>query len=84
MNRQIDAINAFETQLQSSLRPVDPDRQFVSHLRYRLLTPPETVMEPSSPFQQLTVSILLASTIISVSLVLGLALLRLLFPNSKA
>jgi hypothetical protein len=35
----------FEQQLQSNLNPVRPNPEFVSHLRYRLVTPEHVVIE---------------------------------------
>lgn len=39
------AVEALEQQLKVSLRPVQPDREFVDHLHSRLTTPSLTIIE---------------------------------------
>jgi|WetSurMetagenome_2_1015567.scaffolds.fasta_scaffold618650_2 hypothetical protein len=59
-------IDALEKHLQSSLNPVRPNPEFVSHLRYRLATPDSVVVETA---RQAPIHLLLI--IISAGLFLG-------------
>lgn len=48
MNKGQENYDILEQRLQTTLNPVRPNPEFVSHLRYRLATPDEVILETRS------------------------------------
>jgi hypothetical protein len=85
-----EALENIEGFLQSSLHPVNPDREFVSKLHHRLVEPARTTLEPSSGVMSLLVVVvgLLSGLLVLVFgkrsvLFLLPALLLIVLPNYK-
>lgn len=72
-----ERVDEIEQQLKLSLRPVQPDREFVDHLYTRLTSPSITVLERR---ESLAFSLLLAAAALLLGVVL-IVLMRLLRKN---
>lgn len=73
-----ERVDEIEQQLKLSLRPVQPDREFVDHLYTRLTSPSITVLERRR--ESLAFSLLLAAAALLLGVVL-IVLMRLLRKN---
>ena len=77
MTVKSDALLDFENHLHSSLRPVNPDARFVTHLRDRLVIPPVTIYEEEPDPTAVLSAIGLALLVLVGGLITGLGLLTL-------
>ncbi|HVN56535.1 MAG TPA: hypothetical protein VMT46_19570 [Anaerolineaceae bacterium] len=77
MTVKSDTLIEFENHLQTSLRPVNPDARFVTHLRDRLVIPPVTVYEEEPDPERVLAAIGLALLVLFGGLITGLGLLTL-------
>jgi hypothetical protein len=67
-----DDYDSLEQRLQTTLNPVRPDPEFVSHLRYRLATPDDVILETR------TRDPLILTAVFSSGLFIGVLILWLL------
>ncbi|HEX2979975.1 MAG TPA: hypothetical protein VHO48_06905 [Anaerolineaceae bacterium] len=73
-----EQVEAFEQRLHTSLYPVDPNRQFVDQLRNRLTNPSTVTVERDNEVAARIAIVGFVLTFISVMLLLGIRLLRIL------
>jgi len=70
-------LEGFEIELEGSFRPVAPDPQFIERLKSKLLTPPQTMLEPPLIDRETLTVYLLMALLFFLVLTTGISITRL-------
>jgi hypothetical protein len=70
-------LEGFEIQLEGTYRPIAPDPQFIERLKSRLVTPPQTVLEPPMIDRETVTVYLMMALLFFLVLTTGISITRL-------
>jgi len=76
-------LEGFEIEFEGSFRPVAPDPQFIERLKSKLLTPPQTILEPPLINRETLTVYLLMALLFFLVLTTGISITRLARRRSR-